>query len=663
MTWTRVLIVSAVVLCLTGSAVGAVPPSWQFYQPLSVDETGPVRVKLPPETLGTARADRADLRVLAPEDTMIPYDLHESRPDDYDVRTAGAFDVSRSDTRTGIQVVTDVSKPVDAVRLTVRQRHFFKTVTVRGSNDLTEWETLVRRAPIFARPDGPSRTRIDLPQERWKYLGLELDDRTSAPVDVQAVALGVPPGDTTPVERLGVAVTGRRQRNETSVFDLELPARHLSILRLRFFVEDPVFRRRVRLKATRPTRSDTRVVRLAAGTLYRLKDDRTANREHLSLPVNRRVHSKRLRLIVENGDNPPLSVQEVEAAVSPVHLVFWARTPGTYRILSGNPVAEAPDYDLARLDGRVRWAHVPESTPGDLRTNSDYRRPERLPEIPTRGADIDVSGWTYRKPVRVQSEGVQWLELGPKVMAHARPDLRDLRLVAGGRQVPYVLDDLVLDRRLTGDSVSVHRDENSEEGISTVTFRLPDRALPVQRLSVRVEEPLFERRVIAYETPPNRRGERRRRTLAETTWTRKPEHRSRRVHLPIRDRPKTDTLKLDIHNGNNAPLTLSDWRVEYRTRRILFKTDDTRGLALYYGNADAPRPDYDLAMVTRQLLASQGHRAFTDEEQRLEKSSWWTTEREDDTIIRIVFWGVLVVVVAGLLFVIARLLPETEDAS
>ena len=49
------------------------PAEWKFQQSLSLNETGLVRVALPPATLDRAQPDLADVRLLNPSGQEVPY--------------------------------------------------------------------------------------------------------------------------------------------------------------------------------------------------------------------------------------------------------------------------------------------------------------------------------------------------------------------------------------------------------------------------------------------------------------------------------------------------------------------------------------------------------------------------------------------------------------
>ena len=81
--------------------------------------------------------------------------------------------------------------------------------------------------------------------------------------------------------------------------------------------------------------------------------------------------------------------------------------------------------------------------------------------------------------------------------------------------------------------------------------------------------------------------------------------------------------------------------------------------ALYYGNIQAAFPRYDLDLVARQVLSAEKAKATLGPEESLKGTP--LGESLAGTKGNALFWGVLVAVVAVLLFVLSRLLPKPPE--
>ena len=156
------------------------------------------------------------------------------------------------------------------------------------------------------------------------------------------------------------------------------------------------------------------------------------------------------------------------------------------------------------------------------------------------------------------------------------------------------------------------------------------------------------------------RGEKFRRALGTVTWTRTPDHKANDFVFPLDGTAQSDTLFLETQNGDNPPIELDKFAVLYPATRVLFKAKADDALFLYYGNPRVASPSYDLSLVAGELLAADKATAKLADEQQLKKTSW--AESQTPGSGGFIFWGILAVVVVGLLVVITQLLPKAPAA-
>jgi hypothetical protein len=129
------------------------------------------------------------------------------------------------------------------------------------------------------------------------------------------------------------------------------------------------------------------------------------------------------------------------------------------------------------------------------------------------------------------------------------------------------------------------------------------------------------------------------------------------LELVIKSAPVTDTLILETDNGDNPPIQLENFAAWYPAARVWFKALLEPPTFLYYGNARAGAPQYDIALVAPRLLAAEKSIATLAKEEALQTAGW--AERAGAPRSRnVIFWVALGAVVVVLLVVIGRLLPK-----
>ncbi|PYJ04296.1 MAG: hypothetical protein DME25_10225, partial [Verrucomicrobia bacterium] len=176
--------------------------------------------------------------------------------------------------------------------------------------------------------------------------------------------------------------------------------------------------------------------------------------------------------------------------------------------------------------------------------------------------------------------------------------------------------------------------------------------LPITKLSCETKTTLFQREARVLEEVADSRGERHPRTLGGASWVRKPDARSGRLSVPLPVTPQTDTLLLEIDNGDNPALDLDKFQVSLPVSRLLFKAPPGATLELCYGNARAVAPSYDLGLVAPQMLAAAKSDATLTDADPAGPAAGRPSS---------VFFGVLALVVAVLVLVIMRLLPKPAN--
>jgi hypothetical protein len=556
-----------------------------------------------------------------------------------------------------VNLVTGVEEnKIVALKLNISNRKFLKSVTVKSSTDYKHWQKIIGTAPIFGSIRGPSNNLIMLPPGKRKYIRLIIDDRQSTPVKIDGIKVRIFPNAQPPTKKINIKIKERQEVGDNTIIDLHFPYRNLPLLKLQFSVDNPAFKREVALFQQIHSKGITRQKRVGEGTIFRFRGNSTA-RQRLTFPVNHQFLNRQARLVINNRDNPRLELKNLTGIVPEIKLVFWARQPGTYRILAGNRAASRPDYQLDWLRDYVESMQPPDLLPGPLEKNKYFRQPEELPELPTRGAKLSPKKWKYRKKLQLNSPGIKWLELPPAVLSRSRSHLQDLRLLSGQHQIPYILAEQPLTRTIDRTTIKISQEK---QGTTTrYKFELPHPNLPLFSIFTLPEEKLYKRKVVLYEKINDHPNRSNRRVLGRSTWKQLPDRNKATERIYLRKRPLSAELYLKIYNEDNAPLKLSDFNFSYTTHRIFFKTEQQKPVFLYYGNNSATTPDYDIKLVKTSLLNSQAQQIHLGPEERLTPSAWWKVDFTGSTT-RIIFWSIIIFVTAGLLIVIAYLLPEVQ---
>ena len=394
------------------------------------------------------------------------------------------------------------------------------------------------------------------------------------------------------------------------------------------------------------------------GSIYRV-DLNGKIESYVEIPIDTQIRGRQLIVLIDNGDSPPLVIDAVDADRRVTQLIFLAREQGRYQLLSGTPQCSTPRYDLSELGDQLKSAAAIELRPAALVAIPDYKPLDNLSALPLTGARIDLAAWKFRNPVQVSKAGAQQIELGPDVLARAAPDQRDLRIVTEDRQLPFLLERTSISRSVPLPQIAA--DDPKKPRLSRWSLRLPQAGTPITRVTCASGSALFQREMRLWEEVANERGDTFPRELGRASWKKAPNQAGQEFAIQLEVTPRSGTLFLETDNGDNRPIELHDFRGNYPVTRVVFKaaSDSTQAIWIYYGNPSAAFPRYDVTLVADQLFRAERAAATLGPQE----GTGSKTERITQTLsgsARYIFWGILGLVVAGLLLLISRLLPRNQ---
>jgi hypothetical protein len=650
-------------LSLIGAVLLPVPvlrsatlPEWPYQQQLTVTSEGLQSVALPPETLHVAQPTLQDLRLVGPDGREVSYwiDRPALRPVPVVVRPRRQ-QVLVEPGRTRIQIERARTNRLQAIRLRTPTPTFVKSVSVDIVEESGSSRRIVSDRGIFRQTGREAQLQVELPGLTNRGFEVILDDRESAPIAIEGIELHELEQEPPPPVSIAATVRERFEEPGKTKLALDLGAAHLILGSLKIEAQDAVFRRRVSLLVSQFAEEDIREQRLQTVIVERLPSNHTGSSAEVLLDLA--IPTRELVVEIENEDSPPLRLQSVQLKRRPVFLMFHAEGPGVFTVLSGHARAAAPRYDLPTLAEDLPGLPWARPLLGPLAPHPGFRPPAALPTVPLLGAALDVSPWSFRKPIRVTGEGVIELEPDLEIFGRALSGLTDLRLVTQGKQLPYVVDRTPRSRTfIPGVRLEAVPQRPS---LTRWILDLPESGLPLTKLVCEAETPLFARDLRLFEEIEDGRGERQLRELGRASWRRTPDLTPPEYAIDISARLQSKRLMLETDNGDNPEIRLTAFRCHYTAARLLFRNPPGQSVELYYGNPRVSAPSYDLRLVADQILAAPRSSAALGPQESLRRSPWQFGEGQG-TISTVVFWVALIGVVAGLLVLIVRLLPPAS---
>ena len=360
-----------------------------------------------------ARADLGDLRLYAGE-TEIPYSLITERGSQERERTD--VPVLQQSTVAGkTQFLIDMSRlaEYDHVDLKLSTTNFVAHARVEGQDDPhgQHWASLGDSILYdLSKENLGGNHMLRLPRATYKYLRVTIDGAVK-PDEVQGAT------SETVEERPAVwrdvsSAPKQEQKGKDTVFTFEV-AENAPVERAMFVVSPSQanFWRKVEIQ-------NGRAAWLGSGEINRIHMVRGGHKidsedQHVDFPDNgQNIEPKIVKVIIHNGDDPPLKVTAASLQQFERRLYFGAPAQGQLTLYYGDEKLELPVYHYAKLFQRDKAAVAAQL--GPEASNTAYTgRPDDRP-------------WSERHPV------VLWIAVLAAVVVLGGTALRSIRMAKAG---------------------------------------------------------------------------------------------------------------------------------------------------------------------------------------------------------------------------------------
>jgi len=577
---------AAVVALLGATTVN--PKDFRFSRTVEVP-AGWSRVDLPDDVPDACRPNLPDLRLYGADGAELPFTF--APREGLSARMALNNVESLPKRETTATLDRGPHPPLaQAVTFEIGADEFLKPVLLEASEDGSEFREVVHGS-VFAKGDVRSTTLRFAPNDR-RYWRFRFDDRNSGPVPVAGVR----------VAAAGLPQAGREiplpfasaPQDASSVLTANLPAANLAVAAVHFSVDDAAFARRVRV-FERIFFRDEVSRRLVGGCWIR----RTAGgEESLAVPVGD-LSARTIELEIENGDSPPLHVERLTAEVHPQTVLLFSRSKAMLTLYYGSPSVAPARYDLAAAVQGGPPRQIAAATLGPARETGNAPAPLATPP---RGAPLDTSAWKKHQPIEIPSTGnIAYLDLPGSTAA----EIASLRIVDGEkRPVPYIVE---MGSRHVSRSVLPRVSQEGTRTILEISGLDPREPANAVILSATAPD-YFSRDVTILEPVRDARGVVGNRVLGSSRWERRPGERPQAITIGIAPAEEL-TLRAEIENRDNAPLTLGAVTLQIPLVRIDFAYAPRDQLTLITDNSEASQPHFDLEMVAREVLGAPARAA------------------------------------------------------
>lgn len=277
-----------------------------------------------------------------------------------------AFNASHNDSGFYFSFEVPATEPINEMRLDFADPNFDWHVRLEGSQDQQRWFTVLSDYRILSIRNGQTDfqfTRLVFPESKYRFFRLSFNSREQPKLSaVNIIQRQTAQGRLREYSVSELGIKENRQRRQTEI-DMSLPLA-VPVSRLSIAVGDtfdyyrPVLIQRLvdSLKTTQGWRQN--FVTIYSGTLHSLEKNEF---------VFGSTIAQRLKILINNQENQPLHVGDVQVKGYEHELMIRFTRPATYYLVYGNGRAAKPDYDINRFEENIPVA------PGPLEAGAEQK--------------------------------------------------------------------------------------------------------------------------------------------------------------------------------------------------------------------------------------------------------------------------------------------------
>jgi hypothetical protein len=316
------------------------------------------KVVLPDDIFEQLSSDLSDLRILgvtANADTIeVPYLLRVAKEEVINIEIPfKTLNTAHNEKGYYFSFEVPTNVVVNQIKLNFAQQNFDWRLQLEGSQDQTAWYTILEDYRILAiKKDGTDFQFTDLkfPNSKYRFFRLLIKSKeepklSSASIVQQEVTAGS--YRTYPLKHTSTKENKHAKQTE---IELELPSA-VPVSSIKIAVLDTIdYYRPLTIKYLADSVETAKgwkynYLTLGTGTLNSLEENEFQFRSN--------VIAKKVKIVIHNQDNRPLTIGEIEVNGYIHELVARFTEKASYQLVYGNKHMGKPNYDIGRFQDKI----------------------------------------------------------------------------------------------------------------------------------------------------------------------------------------------------------------------------------------------------------------------------------------------------------------------
>jgi hypothetical protein len=316
----------------------------------ATDADGFYRVLITPEAAAYPNQTFSNVRLYDAQQKEVPYILEQEQPV-YQKEQFHEYTIVEKKQEPGCCTTLILENPgkaaINNINLLIRNAEVVKEATLSGSDDQKSWFVIKEKFTLQSidNPNEASAMKtVNFPLSNYTYYQLRINDSTHAPLNIVKAGYYnalTSEGAYTEVSPRSIATADSARQKKTYIHVRFDTLRLLDKVELSL-TGTPYFMRQVDVYE-RQSRSTKKGVKdyYEFVTSFGIS---SAGAAIVHLPM---VKSRELMLVVNNQDNPSLTVSSIKVHQLNRYLVAWLKKGEKYTLRFGSEQLTEPSYDLA----------------------------------------------------------------------------------------------------------------------------------------------------------------------------------------------------------------------------------------------------------------------------------------------------------------------------
>lgn len=302
------------------------------------DSAGFYKISLQPAFVAKSNAALSDIRIVDQKGYFVPYITTDNPPQPANEKFVvfpRVVATLKTDTGTSYIIENRQSLPVNMLWVKLRNTAVKRTVNLSGSDDLQRWFAIEEDVPLQQaglNSRGAYLQSLSFPASNYRYLKLLVNDKNKTPLKFLEAGIYTEQSVSKSYFEVPDVRVSQKDSNKVTYIDIRLNDNYL------------VNKVDINIAAPKYYKRDAAVYQVDKQTRTLVSKAELSSGKSNSLLFA--AKGNELELQIDNGDNLPLSINNIKVFQADQFIVSYLEAGQSYQLLTGDKKAAAPDYDL-----------------------------------------------------------------------------------------------------------------------------------------------------------------------------------------------------------------------------------------------------------------------------------------------------------------------------